>query len=244
MAQPPRVRAFTRESIPGAEAWAEPLFQLLNETAGQSADALTQKLTFTENFAAQLKDVTVTPPAPSWRSASFINSWVDYQPGTEQETQFRREGTDRVLLRGLARAGTLGSGAFTLPVGYRPNRNLHFPSVANGADAYTKVDTNGVVTPQNGSNVWFSFAGIAFEATTPALPDVGASDYPPVKHTLPDVGGVLVVSCRADGVLPTTSSGLPVLDWEKASANSIRIKAIGGLAPGRKYQLRLLLFVR
>lgn len=244
MAPPPRVRAFTREALPGAPAWVDPLLALLNEGVGQTARALGKGLTYSENFAAQLKDISFVAPAEVWRPVVFATGADDYTDPSYFEVEYRIDERGEVELQGLA-AGLAAPNAYaTLPLGYRPRKRKAFPGVSNNAFARINVYETGVVYLEVGSATWASFDGIRFKATTPALPDVTPGALPLIKHDLPDVGGLVPVYCRAEGVQPNQSSGAPVVDWEKTGNGSIRIKAVHGLTAGKKYQMRLLLFVR
>lgn len=242
MAPPPRVRALTRESVPGAPAWMEPLFTLLNEGLGQPAQALNRNLTFSENFAAQLRDISFTAPYPVWTNVTFAAGASSFSATTS--VQYRIDERGEVELQGLGTGIAAVGIYFTLPTGFRALRNKAFASVSNNAFARVNALTSGAIQLEVGSAVWVSFDGIRFPATNPALPTVTPDAFPLLKHDLPDVAGVLPVYCQAVGARPNQASGAPVVDWERASNKSIRLKAIHGLTPGQKYQMRLLLFVR
>lgn len=115
-----------------------------------------------------IRDKVVLTREPSWRKVGgtgqppFANSWVAYAAG-EQVPGFWRDPFGWVYLRGTLKSGTLNTTAFTLPPGFRPLLNESFPAVANSAFAYCSVNASGAVTPVNGSNVWFSLAGISFK---------------------------------------------------------------------------------
>lgn len=98
-------------------------------------------------------------PTP-WIAVSFTNSWTNYGTGYEL-ARYRKIG-DNVQLQGLITGGTIGLGAFTLPVGYRPPLIVTVATSSNGAFGAMAVDTGGVAIPVIGSptnfavNSWFS----------------------------------------------------------------------------------------
>lgn len=64
MAPPPRIRSISRESVPGAPAWMDPIFQILNEMFGQVSSMFAKRLTRTENLAGNQKsNIAFTTPA-------------------------------------------------------------------------------------------------------------------------------------------------------------------------------------
>lgn len=64
-----------------------------------------------------------------WVNVTFQNSWTDY--GSPYQTvQYRREGR-KVILRGLAKSGTMGLPMFTLPTDCRPVNNHLYDGVMN-----------------------------------------------------------------------------------------------------------------
>jgi len=54
---------------------------------------------------------------------------------------------------------------FTLPVGYRPIKNMHIPTISNGAFGGINISSVGVVMAQYGNNTWYSLdVGVCFKA--------------------------------------------------------------------------------
>lgn len=95
---------------------------------------------------------------------AFANSWVDYNTGTRR-AGFRKESNQVVRLYGMIKNGTVGSAAFTLPVGYRPVGPLLCSTMSGSAAGRVDVLTNGQVTPIGPSvNSWVSLDGITFLA--------------------------------------------------------------------------------
>lgn len=69
-----------------------------------------------------------------------------------------------VCLEGSIRPGTIGSAAFTLPVGYRPAGRLAFPVDSNGGYGLLYVNADGTVVPYVGSPTIFNLNGVRFAA--------------------------------------------------------------------------------
>lgn len=62
--QPPRIKSFSRESVPGAPAFMEQVFLLLNEALSQISGALSRRLTRNENmYASEKMGCEFTTPA-------------------------------------------------------------------------------------------------------------------------------------------------------------------------------------
>jgi hypothetical protein len=95
---------------------------------------------------------------------AFANTWVAF--GTSDDIPgFYKDAWGIVHITGTVKLGTVGSTIFTLPAGYRPQRNNIFPAVCNGAFGATKIDTAGVVSQlAGGSNVYHTLSGISFRA--------------------------------------------------------------------------------
>lgn len=242
MAPPPRIRALTREAIPGAPGWIDPLLQMLSENMGQASAAISRRLTFSENFDAELRDVSFTAPYPVWITPTFSGAWAQYADATYEAVRYRIDDRARVYIEGLAAGGAVAGEVFALPVGYRPARNAIIPTVSSsGAYSELRVTSGGSVYAQAGGAVYFGVR-CSFEATAPALPTV--TEVVSVSHGLGRVGGVLPVYCRAAGASAIRSSGCPAIDWEAASSGRVRIKSVAGIVPGLKYDMRLLLFTR
>lgn len=101
-----------------------------------------------------------------WHAPSaFTNSWANFG-GSEQTAQYMKDASGFVHLRGMIKSGTITASAFTLPSGYVPAANENFVVVSNGAMGYVSINNVGAVTPNAGSNVWVSLAGITFQADT------------------------------------------------------------------------------
>lgn len=108
----------------------------------------------------QQKSTTTT----GWTNATYTNSWTTYS-GTFSPARYIKDDLGVVHLDGLIMNGTIGSGAFTLPAGFRPAYQQIYAAVCNpNAIGRLDIQTNGVVLPAAGSNVFFSLAGVTFLA--------------------------------------------------------------------------------
>lgn len=88
MAQAPRFKGISKEFFPGAPAWTEPFFLMLNETVGQLVYALQGRLTLGENVrAGQLLDIKFVTPA-SGNEAVKVK--VDFTPAHFMVTHIER----------------------------------------------------------------------------------------------------------------------------------------------------------
>jgi hypothetical protein len=103
-------------------------------------------------------------------SATLVNSWTNVG-GNSANAGFFRDQFGMVHLVGAITGGTVGypsGGAFTLPTGYRPPKNIVIPLAAGpfaapGRSLGTMViDTAGVVYIETGNNTFVSLDSISF----------------------------------------------------------------------------------
>jgi hypothetical protein len=95
---------------------------------------------------------------------AFANSWVNFG-APYQSASFTKTADQMVLLHGVIKSGTLGSAAFTLPPGYRPEALLSLPVLSNSAFGRVDIANDGSVTPQSpSSNLSVSLDGLWFLA--------------------------------------------------------------------------------
>lgn len=85
---------------------------------------------------------------------AFGNGWVNFG-GTHSVAKFRKQ-NGVVHIQGLIKLGTLGTPAFTLPTGFRPDTQILLPSNASAGYGQLGIQATGGVEPNNGSNVNFS----------------------------------------------------------------------------------------
>jgi hypothetical protein len=102
--------------------------------------------------------------ATGWTNATYTNSWTSYG-STFSAARYIKDDLGVVHLDGLIAGGTIGAAAFTLPAGYRPAYQQIYAAITN-PNAIGRLDilTNGQVQPANGSNTFFSLAGVTFLA--------------------------------------------------------------------------------
>lgn len=95
---------------------------------------------------------------------AFLNGWTNYLQGWVTAA-FYKDPFGVVHLQGLLTAGVIGQTFFVLPVGYRPGGAELF-NADTGTNAHARVDvaSDGQVISRNGSNTYFSLAGITFRA--------------------------------------------------------------------------------
>jgi len=98
-----------------------------------------------------------------WITPTLSGAWVAFG-GSEQAPAYSRTASGMVLLRGVAKSGTVPSTLFTLPAGFRPLGNRRFPVVANNLFGYISIIATGVVTIEAGSNVYVDLAAVSFRA--------------------------------------------------------------------------------
>lgn len=92
---------------------------------------------------------------------AFANSWVNYD-GSRESAAFYKLG-DRVYLKGVIKNGSaVNTTAFTLPVGYRPAKELWFAVMSNGAIGRLEVGADGAVRPATGSTAHYTLDGVSF----------------------------------------------------------------------------------
>lgn len=95
--------------------------------------------------------------------SAFQNSWANFGAGPNV-AGYTKDALGWVHLRGAIASGTIGTSAFTLPAGYRPNAKYAFATLSNGAFGAVVVDVDGTVTPFVGSNVYMYLDVVHFLA--------------------------------------------------------------------------------
>lgn len=116
----------------------------------------------TSDFVQKIHDAWAAP-------AAFLNGWVNFG-APYGSAAYRIDQLGRVWLTGEIKNGTVGLAAFTLPVGYRPAKQVALAAVAGaaGAAAPVVVDAGGNVIPSApGTNAFFSLAGLSFATDNP-----------------------------------------------------------------------------
>jgi len=101
----------------------------------------------------------LNPKIPAWVAPTFTNSWAN-----GGSAAYTKDNMNCVMLRSFITSGTVGTAAFTLPVGYRPVTQESFAVNSNGALGIVTVATNGAVNINSGSNVYLYLSNIRFQA--------------------------------------------------------------------------------
>lgn len=116
----------------------------------------------TDNAYAWLLDIF--GPRKLYTVTAFTNSWVNYGQ-TWKSAAYWKDPFGIVHLEGLIKSGSVGSAAFTLPLGYRPSADCLFGIISNSAIGRVDVNSSGGVVPLSPSNnTWVQLDGINFYA--------------------------------------------------------------------------------
>lgn len=109
-----------------------------------------------------LGGVMVSDSSASWTAGTFQGGWVNYDTASFPGASYYKDADGVVYLKGLVRAGAIGSTIFNLPAGYRPSRTIIRINSSNQAMGRVDIQANGNIIPVAGSNGWFSLDGIFF----------------------------------------------------------------------------------
>jgi hypothetical protein len=96
-----------------------------------------------------------------WIEPTLINNWVPFGIDTEHTASYCKEFNGYVNLRGTIRGGVQGE-LFTLPIGFRPQKNETFAISSNYRFAEVVIFANGSVQVRGGSGEFISLTGIRF----------------------------------------------------------------------------------
>lgn len=122
----------------------------------------------TSKLAANAVTAAKMETQQTWQTPTYQNSWIDYDAGTTYGgLQYYKDSLGIVHLRGLIKSGTVtaGTAITTLPVGYRPGRQLIFEVTSNDVRGRIDVTPTGIIQTGAGiSNLWVSLANITFRA--------------------------------------------------------------------------------
>lgn len=255
MAKAPNLVNITMESLTDLKEDQKPGFKnfisILNPFLVDTTKALSNNLTFGQNFLAVYKTVSILIPEETWTDVTPINGWAQYgSPYYNAGYMITNEGI--VKLRGAVAGGTTtpGTAMFTLPEGYRPSKPILFPVVINNAFGRIDIATNGNVAFTTGTaNTYVFFDGIQFYAgnsATPAAPPLSYSGAGwPIQlasgFANATVNDLRLVKVRDLSPGTNFSNGAYTPAWVVDSNGNVIINRIGGLSPGRKYELTFLI---
>ena len=112
--------------------------------------------------------ITGTIPQESWHNVgatgepAFQNSWVNYG-AVWANCSYMKDSMGFVHLQGLIKSG-VSYPIFTLPIGYRPSKELYFiANVGNNAYGLT-INASGVVYTASVGGSFYSLDGVTFKA--------------------------------------------------------------------------------
>lgn len=96
-------------------------------------------------------------PDDNWFVPTLQGGWVNVG-GFWPPARYRRLRSGQIEIQGVIMNGTLGSAAFILPDGYRPDFVLAFAQIAGGfaASGALHIGFNGSVAPTWGDATWFA----------------------------------------------------------------------------------------
>jgi hypothetical protein len=129
---------------------------------------------------------------------AFQNGWVSYDAA--RTMRFKKYPDGRVRLQGFIKSGTIGTTAFTLPVGYRPSNELSIPCQSASAFANVAILADGQVLPNVGSSAYVSLDSIEFDTGQTTFPasivsvtqegwhNVGAAGEPAFQNAYANAG--------------------------------------------------------
>ena len=138
-------------------------FSLMDFNASGKGIAIGQASTddtFTVAIPSHLKQEDKLAP-------ELLNGWANYNPDTYQQANYYKDSCGVVHLAGMVSGGTVtaGTGLFTLPEGYRPEKTEIFINITAGGLGSVRVDPNGNVILRSGANAtWTSLSGIHFRS--------------------------------------------------------------------------------
>jgi hypothetical protein len=219
--------------------------ELIGRLNAQNAalGAMLRALNFAENFQADIREVVLTGPSPSWIELSDLaNDWNEGGPAPTA----RIEPGGHVFLRGKIDSGTIPAVALTLPLGYRPAVVGRFAVESNSAAGTVEIATNGQLTVLSGSNTRVSLDGISFYAAATAAhptPLTWPQTAPQLQLSpeMTRVVGIWPIAFRPLDSTPELAMGMPNIEWEQVPPRAVKLRTVWGLQPGRRYSLQLLL---
>jgi len=103
----------------------------------------------------------------NWIIPTLLNSWVNFEAGTEAAASYFKDDFGIVHFKGLIKSGTITAGTvlFVLPVGYRPPVNSTIGTTSNLSACAIDVLANGNVQITGGANAtWLTLYNLSFKA--------------------------------------------------------------------------------
>jgi hypothetical protein len=93
---------------------------------------------------------------------AFQNGWTNLAPDFATTAGFYKDPFGVVHLKGVIGSGTVATAAFTLPVGYRPSKEVDEAILSGGAAAPLSIFPSGQVLVDSGSNGAAFLDGVTF----------------------------------------------------------------------------------
>jgi hypothetical protein len=241
-------RKLALESLPAdVRAWAaDALVTPYNKLNDDLAAILNGGLLLRDNAAMQVLEFTVQVP-DDWVALTLTSPWTAFTSTlTVNVPSVRKNANGEVFMRGAVKGGTVPSFAATLPAAYRPDARLI--CVTDGDDAFARfnIRATGEIEPVIGTAAtFFSLDRTWVAADRSPIP---AACWPKRLQIDPAIRapiiGVFPWSIRDTASTPTRLGNVTV-DWEYVSGtqgNFVKINNMPGLAPGKKYAVRLAAF--
>lgn len=91
----------------------------------------------------------------SWLTPTLLNGWKNFDVTTDAAAYYK-DSLGFVVIRGIITGGTVGANIFTLPVGYRPLKNVHRAQANNNLFASVGYNSNGTITTDIAVSAWLT----------------------------------------------------------------------------------------
>lgn len=135
---------------------------MYNTLNGQVSTNTTNIATNTSAIATINAEMNSWSTVNPWITPTLLNGWVAYDTAIYATAQYYKDKFGIVHLRGMIKSGTIGTTAFTLPLGYRPIKREFAPTVSNGAFGAILISETGNVNAQVGNTAYVSLSDISF----------------------------------------------------------------------------------
>lgn len=225
------------------------LAQLLTAFFTDTSNALGGALAL-GNMRVVLYTLDVTMP-PRWTTPSLGSGWATFSI-LYNDAGYWKDADGRVYLRGGLAGGTYGSTPiFTLPEGYRPEEYVVLPAAQSSVFApagQVEIRTNGdviaaaITSVQSGTSTFLSLEGLSFDASDLSPPTLGTPF--PLEVSAGGITGPLnlvVFGCEDWTGRAVQPAPYPRPAWG-VSGNVVRITDLVGLAPERRYKVKIAIF--
>lgn len=208
--------------------------------------ALKGGISSANNQLVQFKTVDIDLPAdaPWFTVTEFFNSWVNYGSGYGP-LQFLLEPGCHASMRGRVKSG-ISSFVAQLPDGMAPPYAQPFGANSGLFFGSFQIEETGAININlhPGASIDLIASWIASPGAFGLLPgrpfDFPAPHWPViVNHGWDRCLGLVIESCFEATTGERATYGAPVPDWEDLGNGQVSLRAVWGLAWGRRYTLRL-----